>query len=58
MSLHRKAINGWSLTSVLVKFPLMTLKITGAIYWEALRLWIKRVPLYMHPGSKGKAIVR
>jgi len=27
-----------------VKYPLMTLKVIGAIHWQALRLWLKGVP--------------
>lgn len=27
-----------------VKYPLVTLKVIAAIHWEALRLWLKRVP--------------
>ena len=34
---------------VLWQFPLMTAKVAGAIYWQALRLFIKRVPFYPHP---------
>ena len=30
-------------------FPLMTLKVIAAIHWEALKLWIKRVPLVPKP---------
>lgn len=33
----------------LIKYPLLTLKVTLSIYWEALRLFIKRTPLYTHP---------
>jgi hypothetical protein len=30
-------------------FPLMTLKIIGGIHWEALKLWMKGVPLVDRP---------
>lgn len=35
----------------LIHFPWMTLKVLAAIHWEALWLWIKRVPVFTHPGS-------
>jgi hypothetical protein len=33
------------LLAALVGHPLMTFKVIAAIHWEALRLWLKRVPL-------------
>jgi DUF1365 family protein len=27
----------------------MTLQVVGAIHWQALRLWLKRNPVYDHP---------
>jgi DUF1365 family protein len=35
--------------SVLLSYPLMTLKVIAAIHWEALRLWLKGVPVHTHP---------
>lgn len=32
-----------------LKFPLMTFKVVAGIYWQALRLWLKKVPFYSHP---------
>jgi DUF1365 family protein len=31
----------------------MTGKVIGAIYWQALRLWIKRTPFFEHPRNYG-----
>lgn len=52
LAMRRTEISAGSLARVLVQFPLMTLKVFLAIYWQALRLWIKRVPLFVHPEKK------
>ena len=49
LALERRTLSGSSLARALAFFPLMTAKVVGAIYWEALRLWAKRVPFYTHP---------
>jgi DUF1365 family protein len=58
MNLERREISAWSLAGVLARFPLMTLKVILAIHWEALRLWIKRCPVHVHPDKESKAPVR
>jgi len=37
-----------SLLRLLIAYPLMTLKVTGAIHFEALKLWFKGVPFHKH----------
>lgn len=49
LTLQREEISSAALARVLVKYPLMTAKISGAIYWQALRLWFRRTPFYTHP---------
>lgn len=49
LQLKRQPLTGANLARVLIRFPFMTLKIIAAIYWQALRLWLKRMPFYTHP---------
>lgn len=50
--LERRPLDGAQLARVLWRFPLMTLKVVAAIHWEALRLWLKRNPVYTHPRQR------
>ena len=53
LQLRRRPITPRNLARVLWRYPLMTAKVIGAIHLEALRLWLKRVPVYTHPASDG-----
>ena len=52
LALRRQPLTAKNLARMMVSFPFMTLKVIGAIYLEALRLWLKRVPF--HPHTKAK----
>ena len=54
--LQREEITSRSLSRVLLAFPLMTLKIITAIHWEALRLWLKGVPVHDHPAKQNRTL--
>jgi len=58
LALDRREIGAASLASVLVSFPLMTMKVVFGIHWQALKLWLKGVPVHDHPDkavSAGKS---
>lgn len=52
LSLESRPLNGPSLARALVSFPFMTGKVVAAIYWQALRLWLKKIPFYSHPDTQ------
>jgi DUF1365 family protein len=52
LRLERKEISAAALSRVLIQYPLMTLKVIFAIHWQALRLWLKRVPVIDHPAKQ------
>jgi len=49
MSLRARPISGANLARVLARYPAMTAKVVGAIYWQALRLRLKGMPFHEHP---------
>jgi DUF1365 family protein len=52
LTLQRRPWNSRSLHRALAAHPWMTAKVIGAIHWQALRLWLKRVPVYTHPARR------
>lgn len=52
--LQRRAITGATLARALLRYPLMTTKVVAAIHWQALRLWLKRVPVHDHPDTAAR----
>ncbi|MFN3424760.1 MAG: DUF1365 domain-containing protein [Novosphingobium meiothermophilum] len=46
---RRKDLSDRALIKAAVRYPLSTLKVTAAIHWEALRLWLKRAPFFRKP---------
>lgn len=58
MHAKQREMNKKSMTMVLIKYPLMTLQVIWGIYWQAFRLWLKKIPVYYHPKQmKGKTDV-
>jgi len=49
LKMKRRPIDGKNLAWALIRFPLMTLNVTRAIYWNALLLRLKGCPFFSHP---------
>jgi uncharacterized protein len=49
LTLEHRPWTSPNLGRVLLRHPWMTAKVIGAIHWEALRLFLKRVPVFTHP---------
>jgi len=54
--LEREEIRAASLARALAGYPLMTLKVVAAIYWQALKLWAKGAPVHDHPVTNHPAM--
>ena len=52
LTLARRSWNSRNLGVVLLRHPWMTAKVIAAIHWQALLLFLKRVPVFTHPGRR------
>lgn len=57
LRLTRRPLTSAQMAMSLALFPFMTLKVIGAIYWQALQLWWKGTPLYDHPKHRPPASI-
>lgn len=53
---RRATLSDATLAAAALRYPLMTLKVIAAIHWEALKLWLKGVPVYRKPRPPAGAV--
>jgi DUF1365 family protein len=54
MELRRRPLDSAGLARALLAYPLLPLRISAAIYWQALRLWLARTPFFPHPAKSSE----
>jgi DUF1365 family protein len=58
LQLSREPWSAAALHRALRRHPWMTLRVITAIHWQALRLWLKRVPVFTHPDKLARKAAR
>lgn len=52
LALTAQPLTAKSAVAILWRYPHMTVKVAAGIYWQALKLWLKRTPVYAHPSKE------
>jgi DUF1365 family protein len=55
LDLRRVPLGGGALARALWRWPVMTLQVLARIYWQALRLRLKGIPVFAHPSAVARA---
>lgn len=56
LTLVRQPLTFPARAGLVLGFPHQTLKVVCGIYWNALRLWLKKTPFYSHPNNTEKTL--
>jgi DUF1365 family protein len=58
LELGRRPWQARELHRALAAYPFITARVIAAIHWQALRLWLKKVPVFTHPRKLGPEELR
>ena len=51
LQMKRREFGPGAIRALLVRYPLLTARVIGRIHFEALRLWLKRAPVFPNPST-------
>ena len=54
MVLRRWELSRGVMVRTLMRYPWMSGRVSQSIYWQALRLWLKKCPFYSHPKYRSR----
>ena len=54
LDLEMRPLSSINMARVLVQYPVITMKVVTGIYYQALKLLLKRIPVYDHPENAEK----
>lgn len=58
LKLKKREITSRNLAFALIQFPMVTMKVVIAIYYQALLLWLKKIPFVNHPKEEAPESVK
>lgn len=52
LALKRRELTSWNLNALLIRYPIISFRVFAGIYWQALRLYFKKIAFVPHPKTR------